>query len=71
MLFDDIYGNSFEDTFRYAEHIRDVTAKDLQDLSESIFSQAPIISLVGPQRPQRFDSKGITSKVASVRDQSL
>lgn len=51
ILFNEIYGISSEEIFRYAEYLRDVSAKDVQKLAESIFSQPYVLCAVGPQKP--------------------
>lgn len=47
ILFDEIYGNSWEQGLFVADHYNRVTAKDVQDLAKELFSQHKIISIVG------------------------
>jgi zinc protease len=47
MLFDDVYGLPFDETFRYAERINAVTAKEVKDLAASIFEGPSVTSLIG------------------------
>jgi zinc protease len=51
ILFDDLYGNDLNETFTVSEHLRAVTPKEIQTLSEKIFAQQPVISVVGPTNP--------------------
>jgi zinc protease len=51
MLFDDIYGNPYDESFHFSELVEDITAKDLRDLATRIFKQHPVLSVVGPAAP--------------------
>lgn len=51
MLFDDIYGVDYNDTFEFAKRLENVTSESLRDLAESIFSQPEVLSVVGTQQP--------------------
>lgn len=49
ILFDHIYGIDFLDTYKYAEHIKEVTSEKIQALAEKIFSRKSVTCLVGPK----------------------
>lgn len=51
ILYDDIYGIPYNETFKIAEKFWAVTAEDIQRLARKIFSQKPVTSLVGPADP--------------------
>jgi zinc protease len=51
ILFDFIYGIDFMETYKYTERIRAVKSEDIRRLAESIFSKAPVKTLVGPVNP--------------------
>lgn len=51
ILFNEIYGIPSEEVFRYAEHLKDVTADDVRKLAQEIFSQKHVLSAVGPIQP--------------------
>ena len=51
MLFNEIYGIPAEEMFKYAEHLRDITAKDIRKLATAIFAQPNITCVVGPTEP--------------------
>lgn len=51
ILFNELYGISAEETFRYAEHLRHVDAKSIQTLATELFAQPQIICAVGPNEP--------------------
>ena len=47
MLFDEIYGVPFDETFQYKERIQSLHSKEVQVMAQKIFTQAPVISIVG------------------------
>lgn len=49
ILFDHIYGIDFLDTYKYSEHIKDVTSEKIQALAQKIFSRKSVTCLVGPK----------------------
>ena len=49
MLFDEIYGIPFDETFKYAERISSVTAEEVRSIAQFIFSGPSVTSLVGPR----------------------
>ena len=51
LLYDDIYGLDFRETFNVAEKFFAVTAADVQRVAQRIFSGVPVTSLVGPKNP--------------------
>ncbi|MBT4760153.1 MAG: insulinase family protein [Bdellovibrionaceae bacterium] len=51
ILFDDIYDVPFDETYKFAEKINSVTAKDVQALSKELFLQEEVISVVGSIKP--------------------
>jgi zinc protease len=51
ILYDDIYGIDFDETFHLAEKYRAIGADDLMRVAQKIFSQKPVLSLVGPNNP--------------------
>ena len=51
LLFDEIYGLPYDESFHFAERIHAVTVKDIRAVAEHIFSQKEIVSVVGPVDP--------------------
>lgn len=51
ILYDDVYGIDFNETFEMGEKYFSVTAADVQRVAQKIFSQKAITSLVGPHNP--------------------
>lgn len=51
ILFDEIYGIPHKTTKEFAEIINSITAKEIQNLAQSIFSQNYVKSAVGPECP--------------------
>jgi zinc protease len=51
ILYDDIYGIPHDQTFNLAEKYRAIGSEDLMRVAEKIFSQEPVLSLVGPNNP--------------------
>jgi zinc protease len=51
ILFNEIYGIDNAEVFHYADHLRDITAADIQKLASDIFAQPYVQCAVGPIRP--------------------
>ncbi len=51
ILFDDIYGVSYKETYNYGEKINAVTSENVLELAQSIFSKPELISVVGSECP--------------------
>lgn len=51
ILFNEIYGIPAEETFRYADRLRDISAEDIRKLAKEIFEQEFILAAVGPTKP--------------------
>lgn len=51
ILFDEIYGIDCQETFRFAEKIRNVSSEDVRSLADRIFSQSSVKVAVGPETP--------------------
>ncbi|RYZ63533.1 MAG: insulinase family protein, partial [Proteobacteria bacterium] len=51
ILFNEIYGIPAEETFEYADRLRDITAADIRKLAQDIFEQNYILAAVGPNKP--------------------
>jgi len=51
ILYDDIYGVDYNETFQMGEKYFAVTADDIQRVAKKIFNQNSVISLVGPTNP--------------------
>ena len=49
ILFDEIYGNRWEQGMFVADHYNRVSAKDVQELAKELFNQHKITSIVGPK----------------------
>lgn len=47
MLFDDLYGMSFNEFENYRDDIYSVSKEDIRDLAKKLFSQAAVLSVVG------------------------
>ncbi len=48
ILFDEIYGLPFDETYHYADRIRAVQSVNVRDLARSIFTEPHVLSIVGP-----------------------
>lgn len=48
ILFTRIYGQEMSEVFSYSSYLENITAEDIQRVSQSLFKQKKIISLVGP-----------------------
>ena len=48
ILYDDIYGVPYDETFKLADKYFAITAEDVLRVSRQIFQKAPVISLAGP-----------------------
>lgn len=51
VLFDEIYGIDFLETYHFAERIRAVNAEAILRLAKTLFIRPPVLSLVGPTAP--------------------
>jgi zinc protease len=51
ILFNEIYGIPSAEAFAFAEKLRDISAKDVQNLAQDLFSQKPVLAAVGPEQP--------------------
>ena len=51
ILYDDIYGVPYDETFHLADRYFAITAEDVLRVSRQIFQSAPVISLAGPDNP--------------------
>lgn len=51
MLFNEIYGIPAEEMFKYAEHLKHISAADIRKLASDIFSQPNVTCVVGPTEP--------------------
>lgn len=51
ILFDQIYGLDYRDTYRFANHIRKITREDIRTLAQDLFSKPAVISVVGSEKP--------------------
>jgi predicted Zn-dependent peptidase len=51
ILFDEIYGVDCEETFRFAEHLKDLTAQDISRVAKKIFNGPEVMVAVGPTQP--------------------
>lgn len=51
ILFNEIYGIPAEETFHYAERLRDITPKMVREIAAEIFAQPFVTCAVGPQQP--------------------
>ena len=51
ILFNEIYGIPSAEVFKYADYLRDITAKDVRTLAREIFSRPRVLCAVGPTRP--------------------
>jgi zinc protease len=51
ILFNEIYGIPGEETFTYAEHLREISAADIMALAKELFAQPRILCAVGPKEP--------------------
>lgn len=51
ILFDEVYGLDYREAFRYAEKLGVVTAKDIRELAQSLFSHPPVITAIGRDCP--------------------
>ncbi len=51
ILFDEIYGIDSEETFHYAEHIKNIRVADIQKVAQRILSGRSVTVAVGPEAP--------------------
>lgn len=51
ILFNEIYGIPSDEVFKYADHLRDITAKDIQSLATEVFARPRVICAVGSKQP--------------------
>lgn len=51
ILFDQIYGIDYRDTYRFADHIRGVSREKIRDLASDLLSRPSVTSVVGAERP--------------------
>lgn len=51
ILFDEIYGIDYRDTYKFADHIRQVSREDVQNIARDLFTQPSVISVVGSEQP--------------------
>ncbi len=51
ILFEEIYGNPYQQSFNLKEELDKITAADIQKLAQKIFSQPQVLSIVGPSNP--------------------
>ncbi|MBX3020440.1 MAG: insulinase family protein [Bdellovibrionales bacterium] len=51
LLFDEIYGIDYMETYHFTERIRAVTSDSILKLAKRLFSQPTVTSLVGPSAP--------------------
>ena len=51
ILFNEIYGIPAEETFQYADRLRDITPQMVREIAAEIFSQPFVTCAVGPQEP--------------------
>ena len=49
ILFDDIYGLPYDETFHYADRINTISSDRVQSLAQKLFSQAKVVSVVGSE----------------------
>lgn len=48
ILYDDIYGINYDESFQFAQRYDSVTPDDIMKLAQRIFGQSPVVSVVGP-----------------------
>ncbi|MGE0761924.1 MAG: M16 family metallopeptidase [Bdellovibrionales bacterium] len=51
LLFDDIYGIDFQETFHYAERVQAITVDDVLKVAAKILKNPEVLSAVGPREP--------------------
>lgn len=51
MVYDEIYGIDYQETFRFSEKVRAVDPRQVQKVAQQIFSQPAVISVVGSRAP--------------------
>jgi zinc protease len=49
ILYDDIYGTPYDESFHFGEKYRSINADDIMRVSQMIFEAAPVVSVVGPK----------------------
>lgn len=49
ILYDDIYGVPYDESFHFGEKYRSVTSEDIMRVSQMIFEASPVVSVVGPR----------------------
>lgn len=56
ILYDDIYGVPYDETFTLAEKYFSITAEDIMRVSRQIFQASPVVSLAGPDDPFKMNA---------------
>jgi zinc protease len=51
ILFDQIYGIDYRETYKFAGHIRKVTREAIRDLARELFAQPSVTSVIGSESP--------------------
>jgi len=51
ILFDQVYGIDYRDTYNFADHIRRVSREDVQSVARDLFAKPSVISVVGSEQP--------------------
>ncbi|MDZ4677235.1 MAG: pitrilysin family protein [Oligoflexia bacterium] len=51
ILFDELYGIDCMDTFRFAEHLKELKAQDVQRVAQRLFNAPYVTVAVGPEQP--------------------
>jgi zinc protease len=51
ILFNEIYGIEGEEIFKYADHLRDISASEVRTLAKELFAQPYVLCAVGSQQP--------------------
>jgi zinc protease len=51
ILFNEIYGIPSEEVFRYADHLKPISSRDIQEMARAIFTQPYVLSAVGSEQP--------------------
>lgn len=51
ILFNEIYGIPSEEVFQYADRLKPVSSRDIQEMARTIFTQPYVLSAVGSEQP--------------------
>lgn len=52
LIYNDVYGLDYQETFDYRRHMEPITAHDIQKVARELFQGPQVVSVVGPKPPK-------------------